>query len=126
MSRIATLRTLGPLVPPSDGRIARPEPKRADPFYQSREWRELLARIVAARGRRCEDPAHDPRYPRDGIRIFGDHVRELRDGGAPLDVANILLRCGACHARKTVDERAERARTTSDGKGVSRPAAACV
>jgi hypothetical protein len=40
--------------------------------------------------------------------VFGDHIVELRDGGAPLDPANVLLRCGRCHTTKTVAERARR------------------
>lgn len=82
--------------------------KVAAPFYHSREWRELIERIAAQRGRRCEDPAHDPSRPRDGIRVFGDHIRELADGGAPLDPRNILLRCGSCHSKKTAATRAAR------------------
>jgi hypothetical protein len=91
-----------------DSRTARPEPKRADPFYLSPAWRQLMATIIASRGRRCEDPAHDPGRSRVGIRLFGDHIVELRDGGAALDEANVLLRCGACHQRKAVAERARR------------------
>jgi len=41
--------------------------------------------------------------------LFGDHIRELSDGGAPLDRANILLRGAACHGRKTAAERKRRA-----------------
>jgi 5-methylcytosine-specific restriction protein A len=28
------------------------------------------------------------------MRLFGDHIVELRDGGAPLDKRNLTLRCG--------------------------------
>ena len=34
---------------------------------------------------------------RAGMRVFGDHVVELQDGGAPLDKTNVMLRCGLCH-----------------------------
>jgi len=83
-------------------------PKKADPFYQSPEWKALMRAVIKARGRRCEDPKHDPVRPRDGIRLFGDHIKELKDGGAPLDPHNVLLRCGSCHTRKTTAERAKR------------------
>lgn len=86
----------------------RPAAKVAAPFYLSAEWKELMRQIIAQRGRRCEDPSHDPSRPRDGIRIFGDHIRELADGGAPLDPRNILLRCGSCHTKKTAATRAAR------------------
>ena len=101
------LRTIGRKLDPPRRVKVRPAPKVADPFY-SAEWRALVEAIIATRGRRCEDPTHDAALPRDGIRIFGDHIRELRDGGAPLDPANVMLRCGACHARKTVTARAQR------------------
>lgn len=89
-------------------KIKLPE-KRVDGFYVSPAWRGLMQEIIAERGRRCQDPDHDPTRPRTGVRIFGDHIREMRD--APhlaLDKGNILLRCGSCHTRKTTAERARR------------------
>lgn len=86
--------------------------KRALPFYQSTAWVALMKDIKATRGSACEDPAHDPSAPRSGVRIFGDHIKELRDGGALLDERNIMLRCGACHGRKTAEVRTERHRRT--------------
>lgn len=86
----------------------RPAPKVAASFYLSPEWRDLVKQLIAQRGRQCEDPAHDPSRPRDGIRIFGDHICELRDGGSPLDPRNVMLRCGSCHTKKTTETRAAR------------------
>jgi hypothetical protein len=97
-----------PRVRAADSRHVRPPEKRADPFYLSAEWRSLMAEITRERGRRCEDPDHDPLSPREGVRVFGDHIQELRDGGAPLDKRNIMLRCGACHGRKTAAARSRR------------------
>ena len=79
-----------------------PAPKRAASVYKSTEWRDLLAAIIAERGRRCEDCG------RTGCRIFGDHVVELSDGGAALDRRNIRLLCGSCHTTKTAAARAAR------------------
>jgi hypothetical protein len=90
-----------------DTRIAKPAPKTADPFYLTSAWRNLIDRIVKQRGRKCEDT--QCLYPwRTGIRVFGDHIVELKDGGAPLDESNIMLRCGSCHTRKTAAERRRR------------------
>jgi 5-methylcytosine-specific restriction endonuclease McrA len=83
-------------------RTAALPPKTADPFYQSKEWRDLIASIVAKRGPRCEKCRRTP------TRIFGDHIVERRDGGAPLDEANVMLLCGSCHSAKTAAERARR------------------
>ena len=100
-----TLRTR--LGPPKRTILKLPE-KRADPFYLSPEWRALMASIIRQRGRICEDPDHDPASPRSGIRLFGDHVIEIKDGGARLDPRNVMLRCGTCHSRKTAKARAAR------------------
>ena len=92
-------------------KVRQPE-KRAVPFYLSPEWRGLVDREMERRfgGRakaRCQDP--ECRSPwRRGIRLFGDHVVELKDGGAALDPNNIVFRCGACHSRKTAEARAVR------------------
>ncbi len=86
--------------PPS--RVA-PAIKQVLPFYQSPEWRALVATVVRLRGRRCEDCGAS------GGKVYGDHVVELRDGGKALDQANVRLRCGRCHGRKTAQRRRERA-----------------
>lgn len=74
----------------------------ADPFYLSRDWRELVGRLKRDRGAFCERCG-------SGYRLIGDHVVELRDGGAPLDPRNVELLCQACHNRKTAQARAARA-----------------
>jgi 5-methylcytosine-specific restriction enzyme A len=102
------LRTLRHKVAPASRVKVRQPQKTVDPFYMSVPWRALMEGIIKQRGRRCEDTDHDLSRPRTGIRIFGDHIRELKDGGAPLDQNNILLRCGACHTRKTAASRGDR------------------
>ena len=94
-------------VPTMDHRRVPPPPKTADNFYHSREWRDLISYLIKTRGRQCEDPRHDSSRPAG--RLYGDHIVELRDGGAPLDPSNIMLRCARCHGRKTAEERAKRA-----------------
>lgn len=88
--------------------VSRAAPRKvAESFYLSPEWRALVDDIIRERGRRCEDSACEtPNGP--WSRIIGDHIIERRDGGAPLDKRNVLLRCQACHARKTARERARR------------------
>lgn len=85
-------------------------PKVADRFYQSPEWRALVARIKHERGPWCCKCG-------SGKRIIGDHIVELKDGGAKLDEGNVQLLCHACHQRKTADARARRARGET-GRGV--------
>ena len=104
---MARLATLAPRLATIDTSIARPLPKEADAFYRSPQWRRLITEIIAERGRRCED------CTATGCRIHGDHIKEIKDGGAPLDKNNIRLRCGGCHNRKTSRERARRAMGSS-------------
>lgn len=77
--------------------IARPPVRTADPFYGSPPWKQLVARLISERGRRCENPE----CGRGDCRIFGDHMIEIQDGGALLDPLNIMLLCGSCHGIKT-------------------------
>lgn len=77
--------------------------KVAASIYRDPRWKKLLAKVIAKRGRKCEDCG------RSGCRIFGDHVIELKDGGAPFDEENVRLRCGSCHSLKTAAAKRERA-----------------
>ncbi|GBQ95438.1 HNH endonuclease signature motif containing protein [Asaia lannensis] len=86
--------------------IATALPKQTKTIYLSPEWRGLMSRLLARRGQGCEACG------RTGCRIFGDHIHELKDGGAPLDPGNIRLLCGSCHSTKTARVRAIRTRET--------------
>lgn len=88
-------------------RIGRPPakvqamPKKAESFYLSKEWKQLVARLKRERGPWCEQCG-------SGKRIIGDHKVERRDGGADLDPANVELLCHACHQRKTAAAKVAR------------------
>ncbi len=106
------LRNIGHKLHPSiRAKVSQPL-KRAEAFYLSPQWRAFMDALVIERfGSRAEARCEDPEclYPeRRGIRIFGDHIHERKDGGAPLDKRNVLCRCGSCHTRKTAAERARR------------------
>ena len=83
--------------------MLRVPPKQAMPFYQSPEWRKLIASIKRERGAFCCmcGSSH---------RVIGDHIVELKDGGEALDASNIQLLCHAHHQAKTAQTRARRAR----------------
>jgi len=68
----------------------------------------LIRDVIAKHGRRCEDPACATPDRARGKRIYGDHIRELKDRGEALDPANIMLRCASCHGKKTATEARKR------------------
>ncbi len=93
-------------VPTKPSRVQVQQPK-TNPFYLTPEWRSLVADIIRERGRHCELCGRS----REGgipIRIYGDHIIELRDGGDPLDRRGVQLVCSSCHTKKTLRERARR------------------
>lgn len=103
-SAMPRLSMLGSRVGRVDTRAAKPPPKTVDPIYNDPRWRDLLARLIKERGKRCQ------KCGRTGTRIFGDHVIELKDGGEPFADDNVELLCGSCHTRKTNAVRAARMR----------------
>jgi 5-methylcytosine-specific restriction enzyme A len=105
--RHRTLATLPPRIAVAPQRVRSPK-KTADPVYSSAEWRSLIARIITQRGRRCEKCGKYRGQDGRPIKVFGDHVVELRDGGALLDESNVQILCSDCHAAKTAAIRAAR------------------
>lgn len=103
-----SIKAHAPRIATKDTRAVLPPPKRADPFYLQPAWRSLVKDIIARRGRRCEDCGRTRDAQGEAIRVFGDHIVELRDGGKALDERNIKMLCGSCHGLKTVNERVKR------------------
>jgi len=94
----------------ADTRAVRPPPKTPDPHYATPEHKAWRDKVLERAGYACQDPQHPPGRPRSGIRLFADHIRELRDDGARFDLDNGMARCGSCHTRKTTETRAARLR----------------
>jgi len=92
----------------ADLRRVKPPEKSVDPYYLSPEHKAWRNEVIRRAGGKCQYRGHDPRRPRSGIRLFADHIRELKDGGDPLDPANGMACCGACHSLKTAAERRAR------------------
>ena len=76
-------------------------PKVALPWYLTPEHRAWAKSVVERDGHRCK-------CGRTRGRMFANHIVELRDGGAPLDLANGETLCGSCHSRVTAAARASR------------------
>lgn len=107
---MAKLRALDRLIRIADNRAIRPPTKSVDSYYRTPAHKQWARDVIRAAGFQCADPMHDESTPRHGRRLFADHITERVDGGAPLDLANGMARCGACHTRKTTAERAKRLR----------------
>lgn len=68
-------------------------------FYQSKEWRAVRA-LVLSRNPLCAMCDH----PADVV----DHVIEIRDGGAKLDINNLRGLCHYHHNKKSAEEKSKR------------------
>ena len=101
---MAKLTCIKPRISTLDTRAAREPPKEADRHYLSPEHKEWRARVVARAGGRCEAEGCGRREP----RMFADHIVEISDGGARLDLANGQCLCGRCHSLKTAEARTAR------------------
>src|SRR5215472_9407616 len=93
------LKILKPRLKAVDTRTAWPEPKPYQPVYYSKAWRRLVAQLKLEWGEYCQACGRHASY------LEADHIVELKDGGAPLDPANLRLLCRPCHARKTNQAR---------------------
>jgi 5-methylcytosine-specific restriction protein A len=95
-----------PRIATRDTRRVRPPPKTAATIYSTQEYLQWRAEVIRRSGGHCQNPTcHDPLRK---TRLFADHIHELRDGGAPFDVANGRALCGSCHQAKTLAARAKR------------------
>lgn len=83
-------------------------PKQRAVHYGTPEHEAWSQLVIERAGYRCEGFDHDERTPRQGVKLYADHITELQDGGAPLDPANGQALCARCHGRKTARARAAR------------------
>jgi hypothetical protein len=101
---------LSPTLRRFDARAVKPEPKTVDRFYETPAYKAWRTSVIARAGARCEWSEDGERCAKAAPqhRLFADHVREVRDGGAPLDLDNGQCLCGSHHTRKTAAARATR------------------
>lgn len=110
MGKLKALPPALPVLPP----ILSAPPKTADDIYRSARWRILVAEIKRARGPACCKCGSEH-------RVAGDHIVELKDGGAAYDRSNIQLLCQACHNQKTSGAARDRAERPLSGGGLAHP-----
>ena len=104
---MARLKVAGNRLATGDARRVRVPPKVADDIYSTPEYAAWRKIVIERSGGYCQDDECETPH-RKPSRLFADHIVELRDGGAPFDPANGKARCGSCHTRKTLLERAKR------------------
>ena len=100
MARIPILKPSIPSL--RSGTIAVP-PKQAEQHYRTNQhirWSHLVRQRANFTCERCG--ARSVR-----VRLFADHIKEIRDGGT-WDLDNGQCLCGSCHTNKTNAERAKR------------------
>src|SRR5262245_7882345 len=104
------LRTLPPLLTSRVGSTVSLPPKAKDPIYNSPEFRQWRAAVIARAGGQCQALVNGHRCSRTTPehRMYADHVIELRDGGSLTDPNNGMCLCRSCHQLKTLDVRKKR------------------
>lgn len=78
--------------------------KRVDAELMTPEHRAWRAVVIARTGGMCQWPG----CGRVERRMFADHIRERKDGGALYDPDNGQCLCGSHHSLKTARERERR------------------
>lgn len=102
------LRAAPPRLRAAPSRFPAQPKERAD--HYGTPAHEAWARAVKERaGWKCEGADHEPGQPRQGVKLYADHVQEITD--APhlaLDPTNGQALCASCHGRKTAQARRQR------------------
>ncbi len=94
---------LGKAIPQLNGRSVQLPPKQRADIYGTPEHVAWSKHVRARAGYRCEVCGTS-----EG-RMYADHIKEVKDGGRLLDLANGQCLCASHHQAKTMIERAKRA-----------------
>jgi 5-methylcytosine-specific restriction protein A len=106
------LRTLPPRLKPAQQARVKPADTAggaAKSHYQSAAHASWARAVKTRDGYRCV------MCGATGPRLIADHIVEIKDGGAALDITNGETLCLSCHNKKTADSR--RARSTASPLG---------
>jgi len=63
-------------------------------IYRTERWKAVRKQAKDRDGWKCVQCG-------SRRRLEVDHIKGLRDGGAPYDLKNLQTLCGSCHAKKT-------------------------
>jgi 5-methylcytosine-specific restriction enzyme A len=108
LRRLKTVTGWG--IQPADTSTAHIPAKVADPVYSTSQYYAWRGRVLDRAGHRCEATEDGVRCERNSPawRMYADHIKELKDGGAEFDPANGQCLCSSHHTRKTARERDKR------------------
>lgn len=96
------MKTIGQRVASTARQRVAVQPKTPDPHYLTPEHAAWRAAVLRNARFACEQCGLK------GVKLYADHIVEIRDGGSKTDPANGQALCASCHARKTARERARR------------------
>ena len=104
------LRTLAPLVRTTNTSTTPLPPKVKDHVYTTPAFKVWRNAVVRRAGARCEAVEQGHRCSTAGpeYRMYADHIIEIRDGGAVLDINNGQCLCSYHHNIKTIQSRTHR------------------
>jgi hypothetical protein len=107
------LRTLGPLVRTHNTNTTQLPSKQIDPIYNTPQFKEWRAKVIARAGARCEVMVNGHRCTKahPEHRMYADHIIELKDGGSAFDLGNGQCVCASHHSIKTNKVRTRRLQT---------------
>jgi 5-methylcytosine-specific restriction endonuclease McrA len=97
-----TLRMMTDRLVVADIGCVKAAPKTTDPAYATPEHRAWALAVKTRARWQCQECGAV------GVRLCADHIVELKDGGAALDVANGQCLCIPCNTRKGIAARAKR------------------
>jgi 5-methylcytosine-specific restriction protein A len=113
---VVALKMQGPMIAVKARGIAAVPPKRADPYYFSKEWKELSRQAMERDGYMCTVPGCGKRAK------VPDHIVPRRWGGADT-LGNIRCLCDD-HDRKFKERPNGSRKKMAMGRGFEKPKAA--
>ena len=75
--------------------------QKEDRFYNTQIWKRLRA-YYRKRHPLCEECM---RHGRVTPSVIVDHIKPIKEGGAPLALDNLQALCWSCHSTKTLRDR---------------------
>lgn len=122
---VGRLRALRFTLPRYDLHVAKPlqVAKYTSPFYSTPEFRRWRAVVVQRARRRCEWVKDDGSVCGvSDVKMYADHVVEVKDGGAEFDPSNGQCLCARHHTIKTNQVRRAREAwaAAQGGRGVEK------